>query len=469
MSSSTLALPSTAETSDTYRRITWRLMPLLFTCYIFAHLDRINIGFAKLQMTQDLGFSDSVYGFGAGLFFIAYALFGVPSNLALDRVGPRRWIATLMVVWGLLSSAMLLVDSAAGFYLLRFLLGVAEAGFPRHPGAAQSLVPGQPQGPGDRAVRHRRAHGRGDRRAAVGLILESFHDLGGMRGWQWMFLIEGLPVVLLGLVVLKALPESIDSVGWLSDQQKQQLHAALSQEEQHKPITRFAGILQDRHIWLLVCIYFAVMLAVNTIAFWMPTLIHHAGIARDSRVGLLSALPYLAGCLFMIGVGRSSDRLRERRWHLSVPLLMSSVGLIVAGLAPDNAWLVMAGLLVAGMGASAALPMFWQLPPAFLASNTQAAGIALISSFGSIAAFLAPYLIGVVRDATQSASLALYALALLIAGGALAGAAGAGPYRQSPGEVTMLSPSDIQQAAARLDAAERNREQIPSCRWSFPR
>ncbi|MHC5203758.1 MFS transporter [Pseudomonas sp. GW531-T4] len=419
MSSSTLALPSAAETSDTYRRITWRLMPLLFTCYIFAHLDRINIGFAKLQMTQDLGFSDSVYGFGAGLFFIAYALFGVPSNLALDRVGPRRWIASLMVVWGLLSSAMLLVDSAAGFYLLRFLLGVAEAGF--FPGI---LVLLNRWFPSSRRGQVTALFAIAVPMAGViggplsGWILESFHDLGGMRGWQWMFLIEGLPVVLLGLVVLKALPESIDSVGWLSDQQKQQLHAALSQEEQHKPITRFAGILQDRHIWLLVCIYFAVMLAVNTIAFWMPTLIHHAGIARDSRVGLLSALPYLAGCLFMIGVGRSSDRLRERRWHLSVPLLMSSVGLIVAGLAPDNAWLVMAGLLVAGMGASAALPMFWQLPPAFLASNTQAAGIALISSFGSIAAFLAPYLIGVVRDATQSASLALYALALLIAGGA---------------------------------------------------
>jgi len=412
-------MASASEVTDTYRRITWRLMPLLFTCYIFAHLDRINIGFAKLQMTQDLGFSDSVYGFGAGLFFIAYALFGVPSNLALDRVGPRRWIATLMVVWGLLSTGMLLVDSAAGFYVLRFLLGVAEAGF--FPGILVLLNRWFPAG--------RRGQVTALFAIAVpmagviggplsGWILEGFHDLGAMRGWQWMFLIEGLPVVFLGLVVLKALPESIEQAGWLSEQQKQQLHEILNREERHKSITSLAGILKDKYVWLLVCIYFAVMLAVNTIAFWMPTLIHHAGVARDSNVGMLSALPYLAGCLFMIGVGRSSDRLRERRWHLSVPLLMASLGLIATGLAPQSATIVMAGLIIAGMGASAALPMFWQLPPAFLASNTQAAGIALISSFGSIAAFLAPYLIGVVRDATQSASLALYALALLIAGGA---------------------------------------------------
>ncbi|PUA43065.1 MFS transporter [Pseudomonas protegens] len=419
MSHPAIAEAPVAEVNDCYRKITWRLMPLLFVCYIFAHLDRINIGFAKLQMTQDLGFSDSVYGLGAGLFFVAYALFGVPSNLALERVGPRRWIALLMLVWGLLSSALMLVDSAWGFYVLRFLLGVAEAGF--FPGI---LVLLNRWFPASRRGQVTALFAIAVPMAGViggplsGWILESFHGFGGLRGWQWMFLIEGLPVVLLGLVVLKALPESIEQVDWLTPAQKTWLRQALQQEEQRKSITRFSGILKDRHVWLLVCIYFAVMLAVNTIAFWMPTLIHHAGIARDSNVGLLSALPYLAGCLFMLGIGRSSDRLRERRWHLAIPLLMSSLGLILTGLAPGNPWLVMFGLLVAGMGASAALPMFWQLPPAFLASNTQAAGIALISSFGSVAAFLAPYLIGVVRDATQSASLALYALSLLIALGA---------------------------------------------------
>ncbi|AWY39557.1 MFS transporter [Pseudomonas putida] len=416
---------STANTADTlgtvardrtHSTITWRLMPLLLICYLFAHLDRINIGFAKMQMSADLSFSDTVYGFGAGLFFVAYALFGVPSNMALDRVGPRRWIAILMVVWGTLSSSMFLIDSPAQFYVLRFLLGVAEAGF--FPGILVFLNRWYPAG--------RRAQITALFAIAVpmagviggplsGGILEHFHDFGGLRGWQWMFVIEGLPVILLGLVVLKCLPDSFETVRWLTTQQKQQLREQLNREEHRKSITSFSAILRNPQVWLLVAVYFAVMLAVNTLAFWMPTLIHGAGIGSDGKVGLLSAVPYLAGCFFMIGCGRSSDRQRERRWHLCVPLLMAAAGIAVAGLAPTDPTLVLGGLIVAGMGASAALPMFWQLPPAFLSNSTQAAGIALISSFGSIASFFAPYLIGWMRDTTQSSSLALYVLALLIA------------------------------------------------------
>jgi len=419
----TAASASTAPAAaarSTHAQITWRLMPLLLLCYLFAHLDRINIGFAKMQMSSDLHFSDTVYGFGAGLFFIAYALFGVPSNMALDRVGPRRWIATLMVVWGLLSTSMLWVEGATGFYTLRLLLGMAEAGF--FPGILVLLNRWYPAG--------RRAQVTALFAVAVpmagviggplsGGILQGFHDLGGLRGWQWMFLIEGLPVVVLGLVVLKALPDHFESVNWLSAEQKRKLRTQMDAEEQRKSITSLSGIVRDGHVWLLVAIYFAVMLAVNTLAFWMPTLIHGAGIGSDGQVGLLSAVPYLAGCLFMLGCGRSSDRRRERRWHLCVPLLMSALGIAVAGIAPGHAPLVMTGLVVAGMGASAALPMFWQLPPAFLANNTQAAGIAMISSFGSIASFLAPYLIGWMRDTTHSTSLALYVLALFIALGSL--------------------------------------------------
>lgn len=409
-----------ARQQSTHSTVTWRLMPLLLVCYLFAHLDRINIGFAKMQMSTDLHFSDTVYGLGAGLFFIAYAMFGVPSNMALDRVGPRRWIATLMVVWGALSTSMLLVESASGFYVLRFLLGVAEAGF--FPGILVYLNRWYPA--------RRRAGITALFAIAVpmagvvggplsGGILELFHDAAGLRGWQWMFLLEGAPVILLGLVVLKCLPDNFDNVSWLSAEQKRDLREQLAQEETRKPINSFGGILSDARVWLLVAVYCAVMLAVNTLAFWMPTLIHGAGIGSDGRVGLLSAVPYLAGCFFMIACGRSSDRRRERRWHLCVPLLMSAAGIAVAGIAPDNATLVMSGLIVAGMGASAALPMFWQLPPAFLSNTTQAAGIGLISSLGSIASFAAPYLIGWMRDTTHSASLALYVLAVFITLGGL--------------------------------------------------
>lgn len=405
---------------STHRAVTWRLMPLLLVCYLFAHLDRINIGFAKMQMSQDLHLSDTVYGLGAGLFFIAYALFGVPSNLMLDRVGPRRWIACLMVVWGLLSTSMLLIESSSAFYLLRFALGAAEAGF--FPGILVYLNRWYPAG--------RRAQVTALFAIAVplagvvggpvsGAILAFMHDTGGLRGWQWMFLLEGAPVVLLGLVVLAVLPEHFERVSWLNEQQKATLRAQFGEEEQRKPVTSFGAIFASRALWLLVAVYCAVMLAVNTLAFWMPSLIHSAGVASDASVGLLSAVPYVAGCVFMLACGRSSDRHRERRWHLCVPLLMAAAGIAIAAIAPGQAVPVMAGLVLAGMGASAALPMFWQLPPAFLNARTQAAGIALISSLGSIASFFTPYFIGWVRDTTHSASLALYVLAVFIALGGL--------------------------------------------------
>lgn len=416
----TPAAPRALASSSTHARVTWRLMPLLLVCYLFAHLDRINIGFAKMQMSADLGFSDTVYGLGAGLFFIAYALFGVPSNLALERVGPRRWIATLMITWGLLSSAMMSVEGAVGFYALRFLLGVAEAGF--FPGILVVLNRWYPA--------RRRAQVTALFAIAVplagvlggplsGAILQAFHGHGALRGWQWMFLIEGLPVVLLGLLVLKALPDSFEQVSWLSTAQKHALRTEMAGEQRRKPVTSWRGLFSDAHVWLLVAVYFAVMLAVNTLAFWMPSLIHGAGIGSDGQVGLLSAMPYLAGCLFMLACGRSSDRLAERRWHLCVPLLMAAAGIALAGLVPASPVLVMAGLMVAGMGASAALPMFWQLPPAFLAGAAQATGIAMISSFGSIAAFLAPYLIGWMRDTADSPGLALQVLAVAIMLGGL--------------------------------------------------
>ncbi|EKT4480326.1 MFS transporter [Pseudomonas putida] len=409
-----------ARADSTHRAVTWRLMPLLLVCYLFAHLDRINIGFAKMQMSQDLHLSDTVYGLGAGLFFIAYALFGVPSNLMLDRVGPRRWIACLMVVWGLLSTGMLLIESSSAFYLLRFALGAAEAGF--FPGILVYLNRWYPAG--------RRAQVTALFAIAVplagvvggpvsGAILAFMHDTGGLRGWQWMFLLEGAPVVLLGLVVLAVLPEHFERVSWLSEQQKATLRAQFGEEEQRKPVTSFGAIFASRALWLLVAVYCAVMLAVNTLAFWMPSLIHSAGVASDASVGLLSAVPYVAGCVFMLACGRSSDRQRERRWHLCVPLLMAAAGIAIAAIAPGQAVPVLGVLVLAGMGASAALPMFWQLPPAFLNARTQAAGIALISSLGSIASFFTPYFIGWVRDTTHSASLALYVLAVFIALGGL--------------------------------------------------
>ncbi|WP_454814229.1 MFS transporter [Labrys neptuniae] len=396
-------------------------MPLLLACYVFAHLDRINIGFAKLQMTSDLGFNNTAYGLGAGLFFVAYALFGVPSNLMLDRLGPRRGITLIMLVWGVLSASTFLVTSAQQFYGLRLLLGIAEAGF--FPGVLVYINRWFPQ--------RRRGQITALFALAVpaagllggpisGSILESFNTIAGLRGWQWMFLLEGLPVILLAFVVYAALPGTVRDASWLTEPQKDHLMATLAAEQKPTANISLSQCIRDPRVWQLVGIYFAVMLAVNTIAFWTPALINGAGITSDIRIGLLSAVPYLAGCVFMLAVGLSSDRFRERRWHLCIPLLMAACGLAIVGLDPGNPVSTMLGLTLAGMGASTSLPLFWQLPPAFMSAAVLAAGIAFVSSLGNVAAFLAPYFIGWMRDATQSSSLALYCVAALIAIGSLA-------------------------------------------------
>lgn len=411
----TLQARKESANTDTHGLVSWRLMPLLLICYFFANLDRINIGFAKMQMSSDLAFSETVYGLGAGLFFIAYAMFGLPSNLLLDRFGPRRWIASIMFVWGILSTCMLFVQSPLSFYCLRFALGVAEAGF--FPGIMVYLNRWYPTS--------KRAQITALLTLAVplsgvigapisGAILVAFQDFSGLRGWQWMFLLEGLPVVFLSIIVFMKLPDSFENVNWLSSEQKDELREQLAQEDRRKPLTSISMILLTPAVWLMVAIYFAVMLAVNTVAFWMPTLIHGAGVDNDGFVGLLTAIPYLAGCIFMVMCGRSSDRRKERRWHLAVPMLIASLGITITAIFPHSLGWVLFGLVLAGMGASAALPMFWQFPPAYLSNSAKAAGIAIISSCGSMAAFFAPYLIGSVRDATQSSSLALYILAFMI-------------------------------------------------------
>ncbi|MBA8821635.1 MFS family permease [Ochrobactrum sp. P6BSIII] len=406
---------------DTIHRIvTWRIMPLLIVSYIFAHLDRINIGFAKLQMTSDLGFSDTAYGLGAGLFFIAYAIFGVPCNIMLDKVGPRRWIAFIMIVWGILSASTLLVTSAQQFYVVRFLLGIAECSF--YPGMLVYInrwFPGRRRGQ-IIAIFSLSVPAAGLIGGPVsGWILESFNQFAGLRGWQWMFLLEGLPVLLLGVIVYCVIPDRIKDAPWLDKTQKDYLTNQLAREASPVANTSLWACISDAKIWQLVGIYFSVMLAVNTIAFWMPALIHETGIASDATIGLLSALPYLAGCIAMVAFGYSSDRRAERRWHLVIPSLMAAGGLFLVGFAAPNPMLVMLGLIIAGMGASASLPQFWQLPPSFIAPGTQAAGFAFISCLGNLAAFVAPYFIGWMRDQTQSSSIALYVLAALIALGGL--------------------------------------------------
>jgi D-galactonate transporter len=406
----------------TYRKVSWRFVPFLFTCYIFNYLDRVNVGFAKLQMLDDLGMSETAYGLGAGIFFLGYVACGVPSNLMLERFGARRWLATIMVVWGLLSASLLFVTDATSFYVLRFLTGAAEAGF--FPGIVLFLSRWFPSA--------RRGRVMAMFMAAIplsgvlggplsGWMLDHFAaGQGGMAAWQWLFLLQGLPTVALGIILLAMLPESHRHARWLDDAERQALQDALAEDERDRPIAAasFGEVLARREIWLLGAIYFCIQSGVYAINFWLPSIIQASGFADAQAIGWLSALPYLAAAVFMLVVGRSADRRRERRWHLAGPILLGAVGLAIAvGLAAYPVW-ALAGLTLAAMGTLTALPMFWPLSGRYLAPAIAAAGLAFINSLGQVAGFLSPYFVGWMKDATGGTGQALAVLAsILLVGG----------------------------------------------------
>jgi D-galactonate transporter len=418
--------PGPSLLDGAYRKATWRLIPFIFVCYFFNYLDRVNVGFAKLEMLDALQLSETVYGLGAGIFFIGYVTFGVPSNLILHKLGARRWIAVMMMTWGALSACMLFVSTPVEFYVLRFFTGVAEAGF--FPGMVLYFTKWFP------------AHKRGQVMALFmsaipvsgliggplsGWMLSHFSaGQGGMDGWQWLFLLQGIPTVLLGVAVLFYLNDSLAQAPWLTAEEKTAMQKALDEDEAQRSsgthaVHSFGAVLRDWHVWMLGFIYFSIQMGVYAINFWLPSIIKSLGFESATTVGWLSAIPYLFAGVFMVLVGRSADRRRERRWHLSAPLLMALAGLLLAANFSDNVVLVMIGLSLATMGALTGLPMFWPLPAAFLGSAAAAAGLALINSMGQIAGFLSPFLVGWIKDATGSTDMALYILSTVLFIGAM--------------------------------------------------
>ncbi|GAA0427181.1 MFS transporter [Massilia aurea] len=418
--------PGASLLEGAYRKATWRLIPFIFVCYFFNYLDRVNVGFAKLEMLDALQLSETVYGLGAGIFFIGYVTFGVPSNLILHKLGARRWIAVMMMTWGALSACMLFVSTPVEFYVLRFFTGVAEAGF--FPGMVLYFTKWFP------------AHKRGQVMALFmsaipvsgliggplsGWMLSHFSaGQGGMAGWQWLFLLQGIPTVLLGVAVLFYLNDSLAQAPWLTNEEKTAMQTALDEDEAQRSsgthaVHSFGAVLRDWHVWMLGFIYFSIQMGVYAINFWLPSIIKSLGFESATTVGWLSAIPYLFAGVFMVLVGRSADRRRERRWHLSAPLLMALAGLLLAANFSDNVVLVMIGLSLATMGALTGLPMFWPLPAAFLGSAAAAAGLALINSMGQIAGFLSPFLVGWIKDATGSTDMALYILSTVLFIGAM--------------------------------------------------
>ena len=404
----------------TYKKVGWRLIPFLLLCYVVAYLDRVNVGFAKLQMLQDLQFSDTVYGLGAGIFFIGYFLFEVPSNVILHRVGARVWIARIMMTWGVISAGMMFVESVTSFYVMRFLLGVAEAGF--FPGIILYLTYWYPAA--------RRARMTALFMSAIALsgviggplsgwIMQSFAGVGGLKGWQWLFVLEGLPSVVVGFATLFYLDDSIDGAKWLTSPEKELLKRNISLDNASKQHLSIGAVFKDGRVWLLGLIYFSFVMGLYGVSFWLPTIIKATGVKDAFQIGMLTAIPYGSAVVAMIFVSRSSDRTGERRWHIAVPALLGAVGLVLSVTWGQNTVLAMTALTLATMGILTTLPLFWSLPTSFLAGAGAAAGIALINSVGNLAGFVSPFAVGWLKDMTQSTNAGMYLLAVSLVVGAL--------------------------------------------------
>ena len=392
-----------------------RLVPFLFLLYIVAYLDRINIGFASLQMNEALGFSAAVYGFGAGIFFLSYTAFEIPSNIILARVGARRWIARIMITWGLASAAMMFAHDATSFYILRFVLGAAEAGF--FPGIIYYLTRWVP-------ARERARTVASFMTAVVtaGIVggplsgaLLSMDGHGGLAGWQWMFLLEGIPATVLGFVVLRVLDETPADARWLTDPEKSALISRLQQES--APAAGRADGVSDalRHpwIWVLALVYFVVPVALYGFGFFLPQILRSTFAGTPFQIGALSAIPYLAGAAGMIVTSRHSDRTGERRWHVAVAAALAGVAFMatafVEGLAPS---LVL--LSIAMLGLASMFGPFWALATATMRGVGAAAAIAFINSMGNTGGFVGPYLLGAVNEATHRFTAGLFVIAAML-------------------------------------------------------
>jgi MFS family permease len=416
------AVPSeTAEADSAYGKVTLRIIPILCLGFMAAYVDRVNVGFAKLQMLSDLGMSETVFGLGAGLFFLGYILCEAPSNLLLIRVGPRIWIARIMLTWGLLSGLMMFVHGPISFYVVRFLLGVAEAGF--MPGVLFYLAEWFPEARRGRATA---LFMIGIPLASVfggplsGAILSGLSGAAGLAGWRWLFALEAAPPILLGILTLAVLPRSIASAAWLSEREKALLARDRSIERAGHAPSDFAAAFRDPAVWLIGAIDGALLLGLYTVAFWFPTLLRDAGMHNTLGIGLLTAAPHAAAVVAMLLNGWHSDRTGERRWHIILPILIGAAALGLSPLAHRNVIWTVGVISIANAAILGALPPFWTLPSTLLRGAAAAAGLALAGSIANIAGFFATFLVGWLKDLTHSTDLVVLIFAALLIVSALA-------------------------------------------------
>ena len=393
-----------------------RVIPFLVLCYLVAYLDRVNVGFAALTMNADLQISAEAFGFTAGIFFLGYAIFEVPSNIALERFGARRWIARIMISWGVISIGMAFVTDALTLGIARFLLGVAEAGF--FPGIIYYLTRWVPA----------------SERASIisffmmavpvslvvgapisGLLLDSTHLMLGLKGWQWLFVIEAIPAVLLGFVVFFFLQDRIEDADWLTSAERRALRAAIDAESikiaNERPLTTSQTLVHPQ-IYMLSVIYFGIAAGLYGLTFWLPQIVKGFGYS-NTVTGFVTAVPYLIGAVAMALWGLNSDRTGERIWHIATACFVGGAGLIVAAVAPTPT-IAFAGLSLAAVGIFSALPTFWTLPSAMLTGAAAAVGIALINAIGNVGGFLGPYVVGALKERGVATEVAVSSLAVVI-------------------------------------------------------
>jgi MFS transporter, ACS family, tartrate transporter len=392
-----------------FRKATRRLIPFLFVIYVVAYLDRVNVSFAQLQLEDDLGFSDTIFGIGAGIFSLGYVIFGVPSNLALERFGARRWLAAIMIVWGLISASMMFIGDATSFYVLRFALGVAEAGF--FPGIILFLTWWFPERERTRTIALfltalSAAYVAGGPLSGGLLELDGF---AGLDGWQWLFLVEGLPAVALGFVTLRYLDDRPAEADWLEPEERAFLTAEVERERELREALGGQGLrdaLRSGRVWLLGLIYFLLIAAALGLTFFVPDLVQDRTGFTDFEVGVLAAVPYGFATVAMVLVAR-------RNGGLTAPLGVGAIGTVITAFA-QSPLLLTVGITLAAVGILSALPLFWALPTAFLSGTAAAAGIALIAAVGNLGGFFGPVFTGVAEDQTGSFKMPLVVLAGLL-------------------------------------------------------
>lgn len=389
----------TEEEVQVYKKVIWKLIPFLCFCYIAAYLDRINVGLAKLHMLSDVHLSEAAFGLGAGLFFVGYIIFEVPSNLVMEKVGAKVWIARIMITWGILSGLTMFVTTPMQFYILRFLLGAAEAGF--LPGVLYYLTTWFP------------TYYRGKIIALFliglplaviigsplsGWIMQTFDSVHGLAGWQWLFFLEAIPSVLLGILTLKVLPNHFSKAKWLNEQEKsiiennlkKDLEGNTSAKEKHS----FKDGFFNLNVLKLGVINFSMLLCTYSMGFWLPTFIKSAGMDNLLNIGFVVAIPSVIGLIAMLLIGRSSDKYRERRWHLIIPFVFGSIALFLTHMFSGNITMTVVLFSIAAIATTGTIPVFFSLPATFLSGTAAATGFALACSIANLAGLVSNTLVG---------------------------------------------------------------------------